>query len=223
MFPQSKKGCKSQVGLTPYLPEGQKMQDTLAWVAHRQRQALTRVRRAGMTLAALLLLAAGWCAWREITVERLVRTVQADVLATKNVETVLTLKRVSLTAHLAKVRNTMLLADITGNASSESPCAGIDDLRGLPPDSPCRTTWSNALRAIQLAASVPSPPIQEERLLHDPWGVPYLLNEAELGCVTSDWCPEDTLRSAGPDGKNNTADDLLATVPRYLYLYKAPK
>lgn len=193
------------------------------WVALRERRSLARVRRTGMALAALLLLAAGWTVAREFALQRLPGSVRTDILAQKRAETVLALKRISLTAYLAKVRANSLLADITGNGSTQSACAGLDDLRAVPPHSPCRTAWENALGTIQQAAAVPVPPVQEERLLQDPWGAPYLLNEAELGCATSDWCPEDTLISAGPDGRINTPDDLLATIPRHLYLYKAPK
>ncbi len=193
------------------------------WLERRKRRSLARVRLAALGAAALLLLGAGWIAWRQAGLLRLPQAVQTEVYAQENLGTVLTLKRLSLIAHLAKVRRNALLATITGSSSSEAACAGLKDLRGLPQSSPCRVGWEKALMGILSSVPGDVPPTPEEEFLHDRWGAPYILNEAEETCVTNDWCPEDVLRSAGPDGTVNTPDDLIVTIPRHLYLYKAPK
>lgn len=110
-------------------------------------------------------------------------------------------------AHIAKIKTNKTLLEITENNCSECPCRGEIDLRGLPVGQHCQRNWVHALAALWQAASGESPfdlrggIILEKRLLRDPWGSPYALNENS-----------DVLRSPGPDGLLDTPDDLVVPV-----------
>jgi len=186
------------------------------WSAGRLGQCLGRVRLAGMAAAAALLLAAGWTAWREVAVRSLPGVVQARILAQENLGTTLTLKRIALTAHLAKVRGNVLLYDLT-RPLGPSACEGLDDYRSLPGDHPCRNLWKAQIALIWQTAFDGDGPSLGPEILADRWGSPYLLDMSEISCgLHNAWCPTDSLRSAGADGKLDTDDDIMVSLPQHV-------
>lgn len=188
-----------------------------AWTSGRQRAALARVRAAGLCLAAVLLCAAAWLGWREARLARLPGETRQAVLAEEAATARLRLKYISEAVYLAKVRRNSLLADITGTLDVESSCTHAGDLRGLPDSSPCAAKWRDALRRTWAAAFEGDGPPLPEELARDPWGSPYILNQSEASCGHyGNWCPHDVVRSAGPDGRPNTPDDIAETIPQHL-------
>jgi prepilin-type N-terminal cleavage/methylation domain-containing protein len=103
------------------------------------------------------------------------------------------------------------LRGITGSVCSACPCAGRD-LRQVPDDDGCATSWNNALANIKNAAASLSNGISAVN--RDVWGSPYLLDENEGENGPKD-CRNDTLISAGPDGVSGTADDISLDLPLY--------
>ncbi|WP_243439735.1 hypothetical protein [Fundidesulfovibrio soli] len=187
------------------------------WAA-RRRAALMRPARwfaAGATC--LILLAGGWLALREARLQRQPGRTDQAVAALRDEQVMLRLKHLALAANLAKVLNNSLLADITGELSTEHPCVQAPRLDGHGPDSPCAARWNRALDAVWAKAFGPQAGPPPDWLRRDLWGRPVLLNEGESVCQSPVVdCVNDTLRSAGPDGVVNTADDLIARVPPFL-------
>lgn len=117
-------------------------------------------------------------------------------------------------AHLAKIlqiaqiKTHAPLPDITQNSCSECPCREIGNLQEIAEKNPCRVNWRNALIGMWRAASGQEPfnskgrLLLEDRVLQDPWGAPYCLDENAR-----------TIRSAGPDGLLHTKDDIAVTIP----------
>jgi len=187
------------------------------WVLARERAALGRVRLTGMGLALVLCAVAGWLGIRQMRLSALPQATSQAVMAQSVAQAHLRLKSLALTAYLAKVRGNSLLMDVTGKPDVESPCVGLSDLRGLPDSSPCAALWLQSLRRIWAAAIGPAAPPIPEHLLRDPWGAPYLLNQSEESCGHfGAWCPPDAIRSAGPDGKPDTPDDITEAIPQLL-------
>jgi len=120
-------------------------------------------------------------------------------------------------AHIAKMKTGKTLIEITHNSCSDCVCKPGEDLRGASLENSCQTNWIKALAAIWQAASGQDPYdirgriLLELRLLRDPWGSPYVLNENEG--ETPGQCEADVIRSAGPDGILGTPDDIKVRVP----------
>lgn len=115
------------------------------------------------------------------------------------------------------LRNAILVAGtgydtllaVTGNSCSRCACNGVSDLRTVAAGSACMNSWDAARQAIADA----SPLLDSATVLQrDPWGSPYLLDENE-GEYASTFCRADDLRSVGPDGVRNNADDYVITLP----------
>lgn len=112
-------------------------------------------------------------------------------------------------AHIGTIKTNKTLLEITETNCSECSCRGGMDLRNLPVGQHCQRNWVHALAAIWQAASGESPfdlrggIILEKRLLRDPWGSPYALNENT-----------NVLRSAGPDGVLDTHDDISVPIQK---------
>ena len=87
------------------------------------------------------------------------------------------------------------LFQVTGENCTSCGCEGRD-LRLVPQGDVCRRKWDTA----------------RERLVRDPWGSPYLLNENE-GESPDFPCLPDAVVSAGQNGLFGDADDIVAAVP----------
>ncbi|GAB6038580.1 hypothetical protein JCM15519_31390 [Fundidesulfovibrio butyratiphilus] len=191
------------------------------WMAGRRRETLRRAARQGVCVGALLMCALVWLGVREAAMPARAEAAREAVRLEQVETTGVTLKRLGLVAYLAKVRQNDLLATITGRPNSEDPCVGLADLPALPADSPCIANNESALKSVWRAALGPQAPPEEPLTFHDVWGMPILLNEAEYVCSRGDgWCPNDTLRSVGPDGSHRTADDMLESVVPFVYRKK---
>lgn len=187
------------------------------WIQGREKAALRRVRLAGSAALALMLCAAAWLGWREAGLRGLPARTGEAVAAQASSETLLRLKQLAHVAYLAKVRQNALLYDLLGQRDLEGLCAGGGDLRGLPDGSPCASGWLGALGTIWTSAhGAEAPPVPGE-FKRDGYGSPYLLNQSEFSCGHfGSWCPPDAVRSAGPDGRPGTPDDIQAAVPQHL-------
>lgn len=93
---------------------------------------------------------------------------------------------------------------ITGNYCSDCICRTAGDLKKT--SGPCFLAWQDSINRIKTASnrSIGS---SDEGLLRDPWGSPYALDENEREGSPSN-CTMDVIRSVGPDGLYNTADDV---------------
>jgi hypothetical protein len=109
----------------------------------------------------------------------------------------------------AKKASEKTLLQLTGETCTECDCKNSKNLHVLYQFDGCSLRWEKAITAIYKAATgredVP------ERFLRDPWGAPFALNENE-GEVKGE-CTPDVIRTAGPDGILNTADDIGVAVP----------
>ena len=192
------------------------------WISGRERTALRRVRTVGLGLAAVLVVLAVWLGWRESKLSPLPKYVGEAVQAENTTSARLGLKMLSMVAYLAKVRENSLLADMTGRHDISAPCLQLDCMRGLDASSPCAIAWENILTRIWKAAfGLEAPPIWAD-MLRDPWGAPELLDQSEASCGKyGEWCPQDVLSTAGPDGKANTGDDIQEPIPQHLGLSRA--
>lgn len=187
------------------------------WAARRRAALMRPARWFAAGAACLVLLAGGWLALREARLQRLPGQTASAVAALRAEQAMLRLKHLALAANLAKVLNNSLLADITGELSSEQPCVHAPRLDQSGPDSPCAARWDRALGVIWAKAFGPQAGPPPDWLRRDPWGRPVLLNEGESVCQSPVVnCVNDTLRSAGQDGVVNTADDLTASIPAFL-------
>lgn len=134
----------------------------------------------------------------------------------KIVATEQTLDFLSQVSYIAKIKTGRTLIDLTRSNCSECPCLDKQDHRGEPVGRICLLNWVHALSAIWEAASgEEATDVQgrlrlEKRFIRDPWGTPYALNENE---GEGEGCDSDILRSAGPDGIFETADDIKSPVP----------
>lgn len=104
----------------------------------------------------------------------------------------------------ARIDSNTTLIGITGQTCSDCNCRS-GDMRGVPDTHACQIGWNNAMTAIDAAVDGGVSGISN--LLRDPWDSPYALdeNEGELGPAS---CLSDRLRSAGPDGILQNADDI---------------
>lgn len=187
------------------------------WIEGREKAAIRRVRLAGLAALALLLGAAAWLGWREAGLAGLPARTGEAAAAQASSETLLRLKQFAHVAYLAKVRQNALLFDLLGQRDLEGLCVGEADLRGLPDNSPCAAGWQEALETIWTSAfGADAPPIPGE-LRRDRYGSPYLINQSEFSCGRyGAWCPPDAVRSAGPDGRAGTPDDIQAAIAQHL-------
>ena len=197
--------------------------DLTAWIEAGRRTRLRRVRLAGLVLAAGLCGAAVWLGTREVRLQALPSATDQDILRQEKLTASLDLIALANTLYLAKLRSGKTLKDITGNAGTENACLQLDDLRRLPQDHPCRRDWREALEKVWRTAHPQGDAPLERRYEKDPWGSPYLLGETEYICGSiPGWCPQDSIRSAGPDGRPGTQDDLGYPVPQHLAGHKVP-
>lgn len=188
-----------------------------AWISDRERAALRGVRLYGLCLCGALLVAAGWLGWRETRLAGLAVSIRAEANADAVEDARLRLKQLSLALYLTKVTQNVLLSDILGITGTEEKCLGLEDLRSLPADLPCAASLQSAMERVWALSSGEGGPKLGETILRDPWGSPVLLNLSEQSCGKyGSWCPEDTIGSAGPDGKANTSDDMRETVLPHL-------
>ena len=104
---------------------------------------------------------------------------------------------------VARDRDDKVLGKITGNWCSDCACRNVGDLSTLSDTHSCIVNHKNAFERIGLSS-----------LPRDPWGSPYLIDENELE-FDSDPCRKDSLRSAGPDRKCSTGDDIGIRIPFY--------
>ncbi|WP_027191979.1 hypothetical protein [Fundidesulfovibrio putealis] len=188
-----------------------------AWISGRERAALRGVRLYALCLCGALLVAAGWLGWRETRLAGLPAATRAEANADAVMDARLRLKQLSLALYLTKVTQNALLADIPGITGTEDKCLGLEDLRSLPADSPCAATLRSAMERVWTLSSGEGGSKLDEANLRDPWNSPLMLNLSEQSCGKyGSWCPEDTIGSAGPDGKPNTPDDMRETVLPHL-------
>lgn len=186
------------------------------YLADKKSRSLARVRCIGLIAASMLLLAAGWIALRELALQDLPHEVNREILVQEHLGVVLTLKRISLTAYLAKVRSNMLLFDLTRHLG-EFPCEGLDDYHSLHEEHPCRRQWKSQITLLWWTAFDGDGPPLGPDILADRWGSPFMLDMSEISCGNyGAWCPEDTVRSPGKDGKLDTADDSVVTIPQHV-------
>lgn len=190
--------------------------DLAAWISGRERAAVRGVHLWGLCLCGALLLAAGWLGWREARLPG-ISSAEADVGVQMARETRLRLKQLSMTLYLTKVNRNALLSDVLGITGTEELCVGQDDLRRLSADSPCAVSLRSAMDRVWVLSNGADGLRPDATLLRDLWDSPLLLNLSEQSCGRfGAWCPEDTISSAGPDGKLNTPDDIRETVPQHL-------
>lgn len=103
---------------------------------------------------------------------------------------------------------------ITGNNCSDCVCrsgsyGGPANLKNIPDTNNCMISWTNAITKIDTSSDL----IQNHTsYLRDPWGSPYLLDENENEHFAGE-CVQDSLRTAGQDGEENTADDYIIFLP----------
>jgi hypothetical protein len=187
------------------------------WIASRERSAVRRVRTVGLSLAAVLFALTAWLGWREVKLAPLPKYVGEAVQAEEHNGARLRLKKLSAIIYLAKVRENSLLSDMTAQRDLSGPCLQLDCMRGLDASSPCVVAWESFLMNIwNTAFTIDAPPIWVD-MLRDPWGAPYLLDQSESSCGKfGEWCPPDTVRSAGVDGKGDTGDDIIEAVPNHV-------
>lgn len=101
-----------------------------------------------------------------------------------------------------RLNDDKILIEITGSSCSDCACRGEEDLRN--PSESCRS------RMEQTFANLRMPD-----LIQDPWGsFTYFIDENELEFEENP-CREDSLRSAGPDHRLGTEDDIWAYLPFY--------
>lgn len=113
------------------------------------------------------------------------------------------------TAVIAQGESIKTLKDITGSGCSSCDCRGRD-IRNISESDSCYTKWINVLTTIQNATAGTVSGI--DRMMRDPWGSPYCLDENEREFGPAD-CRLDSIRSAGPDGILYTGDDLGYVIP----------
>jgi hypothetical protein len=191
--------------------------DAAAWSLARERAALNRTRLAALCLCLALCVAAGWLGWREARLTALPEVTKAELAVQGVNDTRLRLKQLSLALYLAKVNRNALLSDVLGITGTEELCISQDDLRRLPADSPCSVSLRSAMETVWALSYRGDGLRPDATLLRDFWGSSMMLNLSEQSCGHyGAWCPEDTIGSAGPDGKPNTPDDIREAVPQHL-------
>ena len=109
---------------------------------------------------------------------------------------------------MAQGESGQALLKITGYGCSSCYCSSVSNLINVPASHTCYTGWKKAITKIADASIFYS---DVQNLDRDPWGSPYLLDENE---TEGGNCGADTLRSAGPDGIQSTADDISKPVPK---------
>lgn len=195
-----------------------------AWISGREHAALRGVRLYGLCLCGALLAATAWLGWREATLVRAKNDVRVQIEDSAARVTFLKLSSLRILAYSAKIKRQALLDDITELDPNLAPCLRVGGIGNLPEDNPCRADAKRATRQIWQAATGGLFPTEARDLLSDSWGAPFIFEGAERGCPSMpDFCLEDVIRSAGPDGMLNTRDDIVVNVPRYLYQHLAPR
>lgn len=198
--------------------------DLDAWIDSRERAALARVRLAGLCLAGALAVAAAWLGFREARLAGLPAQTRESVLREQKANSFMRLRTISLAAYLAKIRKNSLLYDIIGQEHLALETHKGERISALPEDHPSRAISEKAVRSIWEAAYDGGGPPLSPELLRDPWGSPFIIESSERICADMpQWCPEDFIRSAGPDGVPNTPDDIVVPVPRHVYRHLSPK
>ncbi len=119
------------------------------------------------------------------------------------------LKSVISAVTVARFEAQKTLIEITGSSCSNCPCHSID-LRGIPDTHVCQKKWDQAMTKISDEVKGGVEGIDE--LKRDPWNSPYMFDENE-GEHGSDSCLFDHIKSAGPDGFTETADDFFYRIP----------
>lgn len=117
-------------------------------------------------------------------------------------------------AYKAKTAKQMALIDITGSRCSDCACRGLEDLRGIDDNHPCARKWYGAIKSICNAVTEESGP--PNKFLRDAWNSPYQLDENENEFDDNPW-RNDTLLSAGQDGKRGTDDDIEVQIKNSFY------
>ena len=108
-------------------------------------------------------------------------------------------------AYKAKYATKTTLIDITGSTCSDCACRGLEDLRSIDDNHPCARNWYRAIKSVwNVVAEESGVP---NRFLRDAWNSPYQLDENENE-FDDNPRRNDTLLSAGQDGKRGTDDDI---------------
>ena len=115
------------------------------------------------------------------------------------------MREIAEIAYQTKKLKKKALFDITGSRCSDCDCRGLEDLREIDDKSPCAKKWYVAIKNIYNAVTVNSG--VPNRFLRDTWNSIYLLDENENEFADNP-CKNDTLLSAGQDGKRGTDDDI---------------
>jgi hypothetical protein len=194
------------------------------WIANREYAALLRVRTIGLGIAVVLLLATVWLGIKEVKLASLPLETRGTVRKEQLADVFLRLWILGNASYLAKINANSLLVDIIGQDILETLSQPRQSLIGIPDGHPLKVASQRAIAlAWATAFENEAPPLTPE-LLQDPWGAPYVFIPSESNCPhMPEWCPEDFIRSAGPDGVKDTADDITVPIPRHLYRHLAPK
>jgi len=167
--------------------------------AERAKACRTSALRWGIWLLAAAIALAGWTGWQRQRQAAL----RAGLDAVKAESARQALMLISQAAWQAMHAGKRPLAAIAPDMTAD--CAGID-VRATLPNHPCRQAWDRDRQAI-FQACIPSPGLPwnaPSEIFFDPWNSPYVLESAAT---------PPTVRSAGPDGRLGTADDIAAPVP----------
>lgn len=118
------------------------------------------------------------------------------------------LKQILKAIQIAQAEQNKPLWQITGSGCSDcGTCRTAPDLRNVPTNHACYTTWVNNITAIQNATNGQYTSLT--KITRDPWGSPYTIDENEGEVVGNPCANQDSLRSVGPDGAWGTADDII--------------
>ncbi len=173
------------------------------WRSASDAKRCLESRRLALRLGAWLLGAAvalagiwGWQHQRQATLTAQVNKVKAETAR----QALLLLSQAAWQA--TRVQNKPLAA-LAPDMSAD--CAVLN-VQATLPNHPCRIAWATVRQAI-FHAAIPAPSAvwnAPSEIFFDPWGGPYVVESA---------ANPPTVRSAGPDGRLGTADDILVPVP----------
>lgn len=133
------------------------------------------------------------------------KSVQKSKIAQAQAE----MREISQSIHLTSTNAGKTLSQITGIGCTDCECRNIEDLSLLDESHTCITNWNNLLSKIATASG-----LDVSNFRKDPWGSPYLIDENE-GEFSKDYCRQDRFRSAGPDKRYGTSNDIIRTIPFY--------
>jgi len=165
----------------------------------RLRNCRSAALRIGIWLLAGAVALAGWTGWQRHRQAAL----KAELDLTKTETTRQALRLISQAAWQAMRNRGEPLTAIAPDMTAQ--CAGID-VQATLPNHPCRQAWAQARQAI-FQAAIPSPGLPwnaPSEIFFDPWNAPYVLESA---------ANPPTIRSAGPDGRLGTPDDIVVPIP----------